>query len=203
MLPGPYSQSTTFDDELSLRRSSLSNRSPQTTSLSSSLCRTLASYNLSLHHYFDLMSSPIDYIFMNSRDKGVVIINILSSSRISIEFMMRNTILALDDLGYHRPLYCLPTNTSLFMFGVIPWVPCYPAIVLLYLGVLPSFMSRMSWEFHHLLRILDIVILLAISVHFLVPVLFLIGIPAIELWCVSSKLLATLLLWSEWSIVSF
>ena len=39
------------------------------------------------------MSSPIDYIFMDSRDKGVVIINILSSSSISIEFMMRNTIL--------------------------------------------------------------------------------------------------------------
>ena len=41
------------------------------------------------------MSSPIDYIFMKSLDKCVVIIiNILSSSRISIEFMMRNTILA-------------------------------------------------------------------------------------------------------------
>ena len=102
------------------------------------------------------MSSPIDYIFMKSLDKCVVIIiNILSSSRISIEFMMRNTILALDDLCYHRPLYCLPFNTNLFVFCVIPWDPCYPAFVLLYLGVLPSFMSRMSWEFHHLLRILD------------------------------------------------
>ena len=40
------------------------------------------------------MSSPTDYIFMNSRDKGFVIVNILSSSRISIGFMMRNTILA-------------------------------------------------------------------------------------------------------------
>ena len=58
------------------------------------------------------MSSPIDYIFMNSRDKGVVIINILSSSRISIEFMMRNTILSLDEFYYHQPLYCLPTNTT-------------------------------------------------------------------------------------------
>ena len=110
------------------------------------------------------MSSPIDYIFMNSRDKGVVIINILSSSRISIEFMMRNTILALDELYYRRPLYCPPTNTSLFMFGVIPWVPCYPAIVLLYLGVLPSFMSRMFWDLFHLLRILDIEILLTITI---------------------------------------
>ena len=41
------------------------------------------------------MSSPTDYIFMKPLDKCVVIIiNILSVSRISIEFMMRNTILA-------------------------------------------------------------------------------------------------------------
>ena len=102
----------------------------------------------------------------------MIIINILSSSRISIEFMMRNTILALDDWYYHRPLYCLPFNTNLSMFCVIPWVPCYPAVVLNYFGILPSFMSRMWWEFHHLLRILDIIILLAISVHSLDPVLF-------------------------------
>ena len=70
----------------------------------------------------------------------------------------------LDELYYHRPLYCLPTNTSLFMFGVIPWVPCYPAVVLLYLGVLPSFMSRMFWDLFHLLRILDIEILLTITI---------------------------------------
>ena len=55
-------------------------------------------------------------------------------------------------LCYHRPLYCLPSNTNLFVFCVIPWDSCYPVFVLLYLGVLPSFMSRMSWEFHHLLR---------------------------------------------------
>ena len=42
--------------------------------------------------------------------------------------------LPLDDSCSHRPLYCLPTNTSLFMFGVIPWVPCCPAIDLPYLG---------------------------------------------------------------------
>ena len=105
---------------------------------------------------FNLMSSPIDYIFMRSLDKCVVItMSIMSSSRISIEFMMRNTILALNDLFYHRPVYCLPFNTNLFVFCVIPWDPCYSALVLLYLGVLPSFMSKMSWEFHHLLRILD------------------------------------------------
>ena len=38
---------------------------------------------------------------------------------------------------------------------------------------------------------------------FLVPVLFLKGIPTNGLWRVNSKLLATLLLWSYWSIVSF
>ena len=103
------------------------------------------------------MSSMIDYILMKPLDKCVVIIiNILTPSSISIEFIMRSTILALDDLCYHRPLYCLPSNTNLFVLFVIPWVPCYPAFLLLYLGVLPSFMSRMSWEFHHLLRILDI-----------------------------------------------
>ena len=135
VLPGPSSRSTIFDDELTLRRSSSSYHFALNNKLGFELSRTLGSNNLSLHHYFDLMSSPIDYIFMNSRDKCVVnIINILSSSRISIEFMMRNTILALDELYYRRPLYCPPTNTSLFMFGVIPWVPCCPAIDLPYLG---------------------------------------------------------------------
>ena len=33
-----------------------------------------------------------------------------------------------------RPLYCLPSNTNLFVFCVIPWVPCYPAFDLPYLG---------------------------------------------------------------------
>ena len=47
------------------------------------------------HHSSDSMSSPIDYIFMKSLNKCVmIIINILRSSRISIEFLMRNTILA-------------------------------------------------------------------------------------------------------------
>ena len=67
--------------------------------------------------------------------------------------------------------------------------------------VLPSLLSRMWWEFHHLLIILDIIILLAIFVHSLVPVLFSTGIPTMELWRVNSKLLTTLLLWSEWAIV--
>ena len=68
----------------------------------------------------------------------MIIINILTPSWISIEFMMGNTILALDDLCGYRPLWCLPSNTNLFVFCVIPWVPCYPAFDLNYLGVLPS-----------------------------------------------------------------
>ena len=94
VLPGPSSRSTIFDDELTLRRSSSSYHFALHNKLGFELCRTLGSYNLSLHHYFDLMSYLIDYIFMNSRDKGFEIVNILSSSRISIGFMMRNTILA-------------------------------------------------------------------------------------------------------------
>ena len=134
------------------------------------------------------MSSPIDYTFMKSLDKCVVIImSILSPSRISIEFMMRKTILSLDDLCYHRPLYCLPSNTNLFVFCVIPWDPYYPAFVPLYFGVLPNFISRMSWEFHHLLRILDIVIHLAVYIQFLVPMLILTEVPTNELWCVKFK----------------
>ena len=68
---------------------------PGTTSMNPSLCRTHGTNNLSLHHAFDLMSWPIDYIIMKPLDKCVVIIiYILSSYRISIEFVMRNTILA-------------------------------------------------------------------------------------------------------------
>ena len=129
--------------------------SPWTSSLIPSVCRIRGSNDPSLHHCFFLMSSLFDCFFVESLDNCVmIIINILSSSGISIEFMKRNTILALDDLYYHRPLYCLPFNTNLFVFRIIPWDPCYPAIVLLSLGVLPSFMSIMSWEFHHLLCIL-------------------------------------------------
>ena len=84
------------------------------------------------------MSLPIDYIFMNSRDKRcrdhqhselIQDINWIHNKKYHP---------CLDELYYHRPLYCLPTNTSLFMFCVIPWDPRYLAHVLFYLGVLPS-----------------------------------------------------------------
>ena len=135
MPPVPYYRSTSFDNKLSLHRFPRLIISPRTTNWILSLCRTHGSNNLSIRHSFNLMSSLIDYIFMRSLDKCVmIIIDILSSSRISIKFMMWNTILALDELYYHRPLYGLPTNTSLFMLGVVPWVPCYPAFDLPYLG---------------------------------------------------------------------
>ena len=93
MLPGPF-WSTIFDDELSLCRSSSSYHFAMNTRLLSSLCRTRGSINLTLHHFFCLMSSLIDYIFMKPLDKCVVIIiNILRSSKICIEFLMRNSIL--------------------------------------------------------------------------------------------------------------
>ena len=120
MPPVPYYRSTSFDNKLSLCRFPCPIVSPRTTNWIMSLCRTHGSNNLSPHHSLNLMSSPIDYIFMNSLDKCVVIIIIiiLSSSRISIEFiefMMRKTILALDDLCYHRQHSFFPSNTKLVL----------------------------------------------------------------------------------------
>ena len=45
--------------------------------------------------------------------------------------------------------------------------------------------------------------LLAITIHFLVPVLFLTGVPTNELWSVNSIPQAILLLWGWWVIISF
>ena len=70
---------------------------------------------------------------------------------------------------------------------VVPWVPGNPTCLMSYLGVLPSFMSRRLWEFHHLLRILDIVIHLAVYIQFLVPMLILTEVPTNERWCVKFK----------------
>ena len=47
---------------------------------------------------------------------------------------MRNTILALDDLCYHWPLYCLPSNTNLIVF-------CYTLI-----SLLSSICSSLPWN---------------------------------------------------------
>ena len=91
------------------------------TSLISSLCRTYGFNNFSLHHSVELMSSPIGYIFLKPLDKCVVIIiNILTPSRISIEFMMRSTILA-PQWFVLSPTTLLPSvQHKLFVFCVIP-----------------------------------------------------------------------------------
>ena len=110
--------------------------------------------------------------------------------------------LPLDELCYHRQHSCLPpTQTCSYFVLYLD----FPAIQLMY--VLP-------WS----ITIFDVKNVVSItpplknswysdtSHHhhsFLVPVLFLNEIPTNGLWCVNSKLLATLLLWSYWSIVSF
>ena len=68
------------------------------------------------------------------------------------------------------------------------------SIVLLYLGILPPFMSRMSWEFHHLLRILGMLMLLTITILSWVLVLIPTRVPTSERYCVDFVLLTTLLL---------
>ena len=69
VLPSPYSQSTTFDDELSLRRFSSSYHSPRTTSLIPNWCRIRGSNNLLLHQSFCLMQSLFDCFFVDRLDK--------------------------------------------------------------------------------------------------------------------------------------
>ena len=198
MLPGPSSWSTIFDDELSLRRSSSSYHFALNNKLGLELCHTRGSNILSLHHSFDLMSSPIDYIFMKSLDKCVVIIiRILSSSKISIEITRRNTILSLDDLCYLSTIL-LPSAQHKHVR-----VLCYTLS-----SLLSSIWSSLPWSItiSYVKNVMRITPPLKNSWYgdtshphhsFLVPVLFLTGIPTIELWGVNSKLLATLLLWSN------
>ena len=127
VLSGPSSRSTISDNELSLHWYSLPYHfSPWTASLFSSLCCTCGSNNFSLHHSYDLMSSSIDYIFMKSLDKCVVtIINIPSSSRISIEFMMRNTILAPRWFELSSTTFLpSPTQTCSYNFGNTSFLTC-------------------------------------------------------------------------------
>ena len=116
--------------------------------------------------FVDLMSSPIIYIFSEPLDKCVVIIiNILGSSKISIEFLMRNSILCPRWFGLSSTtlLHSLQhKNCSCFVFFLE-----FLSILLMlrfYRGVLPSLMSRMLCGLLHLLRILAIVILLTITI---------------------------------------
>ena len=110
--------------------------------------------------------------------------------------------LPLDELCYHRQHSCLPpTQTCSYFVLYLD----FPAIQLMLCSTMEYYHLwcqecrehtpplKNSWyndtsHHHH---------------SFLVPVLFLNEIPTNGLWCVNSKLLATLLLWSYWSIVSF
>ena len=137
MLPGPSSRSTTFDDELRLRRFPLLIVLPQAKNLIPSLCHIRGFNNFSLHPSFCLISSMSDYNFMKPLDKcAMIIINILSSSKISIKFMMGNTILSPQWLCYHRKHSCLPPTQTCSCYGcnllsslydVLPWsiIICY------------------------------------------------------------------------------
>ena len=95
MLPGPSSRSTNFDSELILQSIFLVIPFVLEQQAWFRVCVVPVvpmtfGFNISV----DLMSSPISYIFSKPLDKCVVIIiNILRSSKISIEFLMRNSIL--------------------------------------------------------------------------------------------------------------
>ena len=161
------------------------------------MCPNHGSNNRPLHYSFDLMSSPIDYLFINSRYKCVVnIINILSSSKISIDFLMRNTTLC--------PRWFVLSSATL-----LPFVQHKLVRVLCYIrrSLLSSNCSSLPWS----ITIFYVKNVVRISPprmtswysdtsphhhSFLVPVLFLTGKPTIELWCAKSKVIVTLLLWS-------
>ena len=110
---------------------------------------------------------------------------------------------ALDGLGYHPQHYCIPSNTKL-----VPVLCC----------TLSSLLSNLCYILPRSITIFDVKNVVRItpplknscyndtSHHhhsFLVLVLIPTGVPTSGLWCVNSKLLATLLLWSYWSTVPF
>ena len=112
---------------------------------------TVVPITFCFHHCFDLMSS-IDRLHLHETSRQ----NLSWSSSTfwvppgyQLNSWWEIPSLPLDDLCYHRQHSCFPFNTNLFMFCVVPWDPCYPTYVMFYLGVLLSFMSRMSWEIHH------------------------------------------------------
>ena len=107
--------------------------------MSSSLCRNCGSNNLLLHHSFDLMSSLIDYICMKSLDNCVVItINLMSSSRNSIEFMMGNTILAPRWFLFSSTTLLPSVQHNLFVFCVNLEITATQQLIFLTSEVLPS-----------------------------------------------------------------
>ena len=157
------------------------------------------------HHSFDLMSSSINYIFLKTSRQ---ICRDHCQQFDFFQVMCRNSgweipSLPLDEIVLSSTIFLPPPNTNLFIFCDVSWFPllsnlCYvlPWSITIFdvknvVSITPPLKN--SWysdtsHHHH---------------SFLVPVLFLNEIPTNGLWCVNSKLLATLLLWSYWSIVSF
>ena len=85
------------------------------------------------------MSSSIDYIFVKSLDKCVVIIIIIpSSSRNSIEFMMGNTILAPRWFLFSSTTLLPSVQHNLFVFCVNLEIPATQQLIFLTSEVLPS-----------------------------------------------------------------
>ena len=139
---------------------------------------------------------PITSPWNLSTEIVMIIINILSSSRISIEFLMRNTILTLDDLCYHRPLDCLPFNTNLFVFCVYLEILATQHLFFFTLEYYHLLISRMWWGLLHLLRNSWYSDTIHHHHSFMVLMLIPTGVPTSERCCLDSALLATLLLWS-------
>ena len=151
MLPGP-SRSINFDGELILQSIFLVISLLLEQQTWFRVCvLPVVPITFRFHHSFDLMSSSISYIFLKTSRQ------ICRDHCQQFDFFQvacRNSgweipSLPLDELYYHRQHSCFPFNTNLFMFCVVPWDPCYPTYVMFYLGVLLTFMSRMSWEIHH------------------------------------------------------
>ena len=117
MLPSPYSQSTTFGDELSLRRSSLSYRS----TLNDKLEFEFVSYSWSQDHFissFLWLDVIADRLHLQETSRQNL--SWSSSTFWALPGYQLNSwweipSLPLKDLCYHEQHYCLPSNTNLFM----------------------------------------------------------------------------------------
>jgi len=150
------------------------------------------------------MSSSINYIFLKtSRQFVVIIVNSLCSSKLCVE---------IQDEKYHP---C--TSMNCVIIDNILASPQHKLVHIL-CCILISLLSNLCYVLPWSITIFDVKNVVSItpplknswysdtSHHhhsFLVPVLFLNEIPTNGLWCITSKLPATLLLWSYWSIVAF
>ena len=171
--------------------------SPWTTSLVSSLCRTHGSNNLSLHHSFDLMSSPTDYISMKPLDRNC------HDHRQHFELL--KDINWIPDEKYHPcPRW--------FVLSPTTWLPSVQHKLVRFLcytlrSLLSNICSSLPWSItiFYVKNVVRISPPLKNSWYrdtshhhhsFLVLVLIPTGVPTSEWCCLDSTLLATLLLWS-------